>query len=74
MCPRLIVEEEGETSIRLAYESLLRGSLSLILSKGKIREKMKGNPIIIDELLGPKDSMARARTTTEMEARGIHTP
>jgi len=35
---------------------------------------MKGNPIIIDELLVPKDSMARARTTAEMEARGIHTP
>ena len=74
MCAGLTVEEEGETFVRSADESLLRGSLSLILSRCKTTEKMKGNPIIIDELLVPKDSMARARTTAEMEARGIHTP
>jgi hypothetical protein len=73
LCARLTIEEEGETFVRFADESLLRGSLSLMLSRGKTIEKMKDNPIIIDELLLLKDSMARARTTVEMEVGGIHT-
>jgi len=68
------LKKKEKTFVRSADESLLRGSLSLILSRGKTTEKMKGNPIIINKLLVPKDSMAKARNTTEMEAGGIHTP
>jgi hypothetical protein len=56
----------------LFKESSLKGFSSLILSRGKTREEIEGNPIIIDELLVLKNTMVKAKTPTETKAMGNH--
>jgi hypothetical protein len=71
----LTAEGEGETSTRSANEISLKGFWSLILSRGKIREEMNDNSIIIiiDEILIHKDAMVGAQPLSETKARGSHT-
>jgi hypothetical protein len=56
----------------LFKESSLKGFSSLILSRGKTREEIEGDPIIIDELLVLKNTMVKAKTPTETKAMGNH--
>ena len=56
----------------LFKESLLKGFSSLILSRGKTREEIEGDPIIIDELPVLKNTMVKAKTPTETKAMGNH--
>lgn len=57
----------------------MKGSSSLILSRGKTREEMNDNPtttttIIIDEIPIHGDAMVGALPLSKIKARGSHTP
>jgi hypothetical protein len=65
--------------IKFIEESSRRWFSSIDLSRGKTKEEMKDDPIIIDELSVikdtiPKKTTAKARLSIEIEADGSLTP